>query len=98
MSRPQETRGERVRTRCYVVNFTIESPYALHSIVDSLKGIENININAKEIGPHLYDFIISFGTNDDKIFHEKIEELQQICMEDFPKSHTKKFSKLRESY
>jgi hypothetical protein len=84
MSRPQEAHKRFVKTGEFVYNITIESSKSMSSIVDSMKGIENIFIDSKELGPGKYDFILSFGARDDKSFGEKIGELKEILNGDFP--------------
>ena len=83
MSRPQETNRKHLKNGFHYMNFTISSNYKLNKIVDSFKGIEDIEIDAKEIEEGVYDFIVSFKTSDDKIFHKKLRELFQIKKEDF---------------
>ena len=80
------------------MNFTISSNYKLNKIVDSFKGIEDIEIDAKEIEEGVYDFIVSFKTSDDKIFHKKLRELFQIKKEDFPGTTTEVMRKFIRQY
>lgn len=96
MSRPREAYLSFLKTHSYVYNFTIRGKgYPLNKIIDSFKGIESIKIDAKEIERGIYDFILSFGTCDDKIFHQKLEELEQIREEDFPRTEFIMMKKIR---
>jgi hypothetical protein len=88
MSRTEEANRKFAKTGEYVYNITIKSNQRMSSIADSMKGIENIKIDSKELKPGTYDFIISFGVKDDKSFSEKIGELGKILIEDFPGSYS----------
>ncbi len=89
MSRPLEANNENRKTSNYVVNFTLKTHkgYSLNNIVDSLKGIENIGIDSKEIGYFTYDFIINFQTKNRRVFIEKWRELSDVLKEDFKRTY-----------
>ncbi len=90
MSRPYKARKEYLKTGNYVVNFTLSTHagYTLNKILDSLKGIERIEIvSAKQIKEFTYDFIINFLTKNEEEFGKKWSELTQILDEDFKKTY-----------
>jgi hypothetical protein len=96
MSRPEEAYRIFLKKHNCVYNLTINGrDYKLNKIVDSFRGIEGVEIDAKEIKKGVYDFIISFGTYDDEVFHHKLGALEKIRRKDFPKTRLLAMRKFR---